>query len=552
MKKYIVNDGLISNISDDLTAIQECFLTNLQNSLRMFIKRTGIKITDINIFDFAQIAAEEVQITNVGTIVWGDYEISSTPQTVTITYPGGWTWPAGQSYYVILSKGIITSELGSYEDGYGGVDNNKFETIITTASLAGYPLNDNDNITIYKLTMNNTGTVELTEDYRNRVSLIVYGQEDTVTTTTPTNVSVTSIFQRQLINESTGAWKTVNQVSPHINTSTSRIYFRITWNGNAPLYEVKMSPIVDGQYPLEHADIKRIVSTKEAFIEATEGVEYSVSVRALDELHRPGTYSESTTLIAGSDLLATKPSPPAMAILNNQNPTVLSISIDAINPPPKPYFVQLFKISGMLPYSMSLDPQLIYEGGPGTIQCLLLPNEIEAVFKARVVGPGGICSEYVIDETGYNGSYYNVTPEDTLIVSYTISNSIAVTSGADEQLWLMNFRIPTGTNIKRALFLSRGSYGADVASDFTVLGLSLGLAPEDRTVYIDMVDDPIYVGGIVGSSYINYMRNYDTGNIPNPTAWDIDNELCCYFLVNCDENDTIYINGTLVLELGRI
>jgi hypothetical protein len=228
---------------------------------------------------------------------------------------------------------------------------------------------------------------------------------------------------------------------------------------------------------------------------------------------------------------------------------MLTINIDVPSAPPEPYFVQLFKISTFENVAAKLEPVLIYEGNPGTVQHLLMSDESEAVFKARVVGPGGVCSEFVIDETGYNGTNYNTLPENTTIMTFPIKATISALKDTEVINWMLDLRVPD-KSIKRAIFLSKGSYGDANDIEYTSFGISIGPLAGDRTVYVDLTDNLIYDGGAPATS-TQYNRDYDTGELTDLTIWSLDTQLTCNSVVEISTNaTTIYLQGILILHLG--
>lgn len=569
MEKYVIKDGLVRSLAEDANDILDKSLSNIRASLGVFVRRPGIKLSSINDFKIlVELAAAQGKATLSGlnAIIFRDGTYCVPAAEVLVDYFS----KASPEYYrlAVLRKSF-------------SVDLEGVKTVIPELVILRYddtvaPALETSDIPLFLIDISGGVVGNIVADYRLDNSILLVGDCDTAAPDPPTNIEVTSVYQMQLLAQQGAAKKYVNIDSPHTNKSVAQVFTRIVWESvnldtGILLYQVSMTPLSKSGIEMPNlAIIENVLpdpGTKqhEILIPSAEAVKYAIRIRAIDDsfARNVGEWSDPIYTVVGTDLLDSRPAAPDITISKRDNPTVLSINVSVASPPPEPYFIQVFKVIPSFG-SAPLRSDLIYEGGPGTIQLLLTEDDVEVAIRARVVGPGGVCSEMEIDDGPYSGTYYSPSfgaaePRDKIIsipVEVTISS---LGPGRDKFGLARTFRAPhPGGRVYRAEFFSKGSVAHDalIVPDLDKLELLITSSVGSKEVTLDILSDlyqtdTAHMDFSVATNYIaSYHETYDPEDAP---YWLEYTNIYVYVVANAgsDNVDTVTVAGTLMLYLDQ-
>lgn len=437
MKKYLVRNGLIGTIADDVLGVQDAHTDNINSRLSAMIARPGFKCQSDDNFAVAWRAVPmipslyEVTCADLGVMVFPDYMVIDGGG---VTLSGQETIDDGDILFVQIQKSLTYSSPGSFEDGHpidpdtgiapASGDNLLADysvRLILSRFIDGTTLNsktkpDPNLLTLGKLSR--SGTVITFTDMRSDYGLqLVMSSYEKPFTGAVTGIEVHSLYHNDLLLERLAMYPTeqINTTSPASNQAANRLYLEIKWNrvADVVVYELRMTPItqqgarLNPMYQIIPGDLPG--AKVSALIEVCEALEYEIGIRAVEDTPLRSKGPESTLIaIAGADL-ATLPMPPpsvSFGYLQGSVPNVVEIVTALPGIIRNPRGVQIFRAIGQPPLGGTLiEPtgRIIHDGPDGVFR-FLIPEGEQCWFMVRSRGPGGAVSNCVVSETSFVGS----------------------------------------------------------------------------------------------------------------------------------------------------
>ena len=494
-ERFVIEDGYVGDLSEDLMRVQTALCNNLQKRLHVLLENTGIRMKDKGTFDItsATITPQgggsylvRVVIGNLAPVVFSDFIVCD-PQ---VQGQKAYTEISGQLVqnssewegFVILTREHIYSEEGVWQSGYpeGSPEQglNVKDTLQMTLQLSESRLNDASNITLYRVRVTPLSFTCL-QDYRLSQSLTLRTVVDISQLAAVTNVQVMSLAQRTaLIDAATVRGdRIINTRSPHTNLMANQYMMRITWNSivadqDVWAYDIRLNVISGasglpiGTVPMTYLVLGEPGAlSHELIVPAAEGVKYTIQIRAIElgPIRLAAPWSEPVDIIVGTDLIEAIPATPSLIIQKlYDNPTVLSAQISVIDAPPQPFMIQLFRESGTASALPVESATVVYEGDPGMTQ-LLVGQKEKPRFRARTVAPGGVCSlptewmQTPDEPMGQGDLYY--AEKTQLAIPILAKMVIDSTGTADGYVYCAEFYPPTpGVMIDDMSFIGTGCY----------------------------------------------------------------------------------------------
>lgn len=506
MKKFLVRNGLIGTIADDVLGVQDAHTENIKGRISAMIARPGFKCQTDEDFEVTWKAVPmipnlyEVICDHLGVMVFSDYVVVDGSGA---TMSGQHLLADGEHLFVQIQKSQTYSDPGSFEDGHPidpdtGVAPASGDNLVASyavslvLSVAISTKPDPDLLTLGKLSR--VGSVITFTDMRSDYGLqLVMAGYDKPFLGIPTNLEVRSLYHNDLLLERLAMYPTeqVNTTSPASNQTANRLFFEVKWNRvtDAAMYELRLTPItqqgvrLNPMYHMVPADSPGARIT--ALVEVCEALEYEIGVRALENTPLR-TKGPETILgaIAGLDL-ATLPMPApsvSFSYLQGSVPNVVEIVTALPGAIRNPRGVQIFRAIGQPPLGGTLiEPtgQIIYDGPDGTFR-YLIPEGKQCWFMVRSRGPGGAVSNCVVSETSFVGSPPGYPAETAGPEEITIDIPISVSCNYSEIYldWeygfqLLRFLNPSATDtlrhaIRRLEFHPTGSWFTGKATEGTI------------------------------------------------------------------------------------
>lgn len=476
MKKYLVRNGLIGTIADDVLGVQDAHTDNINSRLSAMIARPGFKCQSDDNFAVAWRAVPmipslyEVTCADLGVMVFPDYMVIDGGG---VTLSGQETIDDGDILFVQIQKSLTYSSPGSFEDGHpidpdtgiapASGDNLLADysvRLILSRFIDGTTLNsktkpDPNLLTLGKLSR--SGTVITFTDMRSDygLQLVMSGYEKPFTGAV-TGIEVHSLYHNDLLLERLAMYPTeqINTTSPASNQAANRLYLEIKWNrvADVVVYELRMTPItqhgarLNPMYHIIPGDLPGIKVS--ALIEVCEALEYEIGIRAVEDTPLRSKGPESTLMaIAGADL-ATLPMPPpsvSFGYLQGSVPNVVEIVTALPGIIRNPRGVQIFRAIGQPPLGGTLiEPtgRIIHDGPDGLFR-FLIPEGEQCWFMVRSRGPGGVVSDCVVSETSFVGSPAGYPAETAGPEEIAIDIPISISCDYDETYldWAYGFQL---------------------------------------------------------------------------------------------------------------
>ena len=490
MRQHKVRTGQVSVLASDINKVEEAVESNITDRLKAIVSKTGIKGGEETPFTFSYSALGggifQVSVSNLGPVIFPDRSIVSESENLSTSV----TLAKGEEKTVYLYRGTEYSndQTGNFKPGHpvdadGAIppqgDYIESAGVIQVLVVGGLAFPDQKRILFGSIKNIDDLSLEFT-DLRadNSVKLEdggFYGDANTA----PEGLEVESLYHHSLLQNSSS--EDLNIASPHTNMSANGLYLNVVWDydPDSYCYEVKLQPIdEDGNIigypwfslvPAENFELK----TGTVF-PACEGVRYEVGVRSLSNSpsHQPGLWATHVILAGATKSMngdveyaglgAWDPVPaPSFTIEplypddSLSLPFILDINVTVQEQTPSPHFVQIFE-SGT-PFQSAPSGDVAYEGSPGGIRILLQPG-LSRYYAARVVGPGGICSQLVSCDTQFIAPaivYPSNMPEE-FVLTVPVSAQIYTTGVIPKTL--MAFYPPAGdVKLKGLAFRGHGT-----------------------------------------------------------------------------------------------
>jgi len=493
--KFVISDGYIGDVSEDITRVQDALCGNLQKRLHVMVENPGIQQAEEDSFGIHSaiiqatgVATYTVKVTlhNLAMTIFSDYIVADPILTGSEINPMiSYDFTQSESFwqgYVILTREHVYSTPGTWRDGYPEGSpvqgDNLKDTIQLALVLSDSPINDASHITLYKINILPT-TYAILNDYRVEQSMALRRVTDTSQLPVVTNIQLQSISHKGTLIESRGVRGDLvfNTRSPHTNLMANEYMLRITWNSvysdsNVWAYDVRVFPQSGAsQTPISTMPMTYLVMGEsgstghEILVPAAEGVKYQVKIRAIEKQHPrlAAEWSKAQFIVLGTDLLDGIPEPPALVVQRlYQDPSIISVQITVTEEPPRPFMVQLFQRSGTKSSTPAESSIVVYEGDPGQVQ-LVIGQDENPEYRARVVGPGGVSSTPTdwtpvpIDPIGPGNLYY----AEKLQIAIPIMAKIVIDSSvtASGYSYCAEFYPPTpGCYVSDMSFVGTGCY----------------------------------------------------------------------------------------------
>jgi len=580
--RYNAQDGLVSVLADDMTAIQDAVYQNISDRLGIILKRHGIKGDSGHLFSLSGLpgaAVDEfnIQCSGIGPVVFGDYiyvnyEEEGPLEVSTIL-------ANGSSKYLYLKKSLSYSndQEGNFKDGHpvdadgnppasGYYIESEYELSLAASALGNLPTESI--VILAKVTRAPTGSELLFVDLRRRNALSIndFGLIQPNNTEIE-DLSVSSLYQSNIIKSRSYSSDSINKAPSQTDMTANKLYFKVSWSSNEDAFGYQLQlQILDPQGKAALSPISEIVPHVEgedkiyAHAEVIPGLKYRVSVRSLsgNPNHDPGPWT-SEDVYAGVPDLTESISIPEISVesVHGEGETsfvrhMVNINVTPSESTPEPYYIQIFRSPTALTGQSIVDSAImIYEGNAPSFKFDIPPNTT-CYFSGRVVYPGNICSPMVHFEDSFIASKL---VEDVPLNFYVrIPIAIFWIEATDQNPFkLASFQIPAPyCRLKGMEFRSHGSVilttgdtkigielVADVKGSFPFLdGATNGkTANTDRKIEWDYNDFPqkgSTTTALTPDEYYQVGGSMSLSPNERGTSWNIEDELtvwmCAYDL----------------------
>lgn len=422
MRQFRAESGLVSTIADDVNVasadhipgLQGAIYNNISGRLSFLVKTPGTK-TPCKITPIGNGSDFTFTCEDLSPIVFGDYmylipTVSQVFKTVTLD--------EDETYQICLCYEDVYEHEGEFTLGHP-VDENGDEpeygknikhSIALCLDVTTAP--ERHAITVATVTFDGDETITITDtEHLLKLKDIGLSQENNHPVS---GFEVRSIPQVDIIRARASNDTTIDGHVDQTNMMNNRMYIETSWDYDEDVYcyQVRLQILNDSGVKIAHPTYRMIPSEEvdgrvKALLEIINSLKYEVSVRNIsgNPNHRPGPWVSETLFAGVAEGDVQEPELYITTLQGDSNysrePCLLDIEIIPDRNTPLPYHVQIFRTTSTTVRSSKAKDELIYEGSLENY--LYIPTETEPFYiKARVVGPGGVCSPFVISDEMYS------------------------------------------------------------------------------------------------------------------------------------------------------
>lgn len=478
MEKYVLEPGVVASLADDIMSVQEAHAANVDKRLRVLTRSPGILMDSADSYELKciKVGTQLLLICrNASGVVWPDFQMSLPEEEITLKYQ------LGQSFkgYLLLIKRMHYEAPGEYAPNYhpepGPQGDNTRSCVMQGLQLSTTESYGPHSIPLYELTIDLGGAVEILWDLRSKNSFTLI-QDEAVTP--PPAPRALEIHSRTALSAEPGSSTAIasNTISSLANASASHVMLDVSWQPAQPeteiwAYDVRCRPYKPSGEVSDTVIFRELILPRHdnapylVSFPAVHGVRYCADVRSISiRANRlPGEWCSTGDILAGADLVFKRPAAPSLEIQRVlDDPLIVNLRVEIEAGIPMPYKVQIFKRSSTL-FEIGYQEQvLVYEGLAGDMQIMAESSE-SPQFRARVVSPGMLCSEYSEWQSVPWGvppiASYNITRSTISLPIAVKINASSDTFNASGSVYCGTFYPPApGARIVAIDFISHGSY----------------------------------------------------------------------------------------------
>lgn len=560
MERYLIRDGLVSDMASDFAGAQEAIESNLTKRLRMAFGHGGIKFDADSTCDFTWVntglGLYKITILSIRSVLFGDYSIFSPEDAVNRSTSINPYIPDETILYIYLHKVYDYADEGEYEPGYPdgvsveqGKNTNRYVDI--EVSYSTNFIKDSDYLCLYRVQRDGDDLVVL-DDYRNDASLDTVSADVLEPPEAVSGVVVSTYNQSDLaalddeIDDMCPLFSR-NNLSPITNTLINAVFASISWDSIVTpriwAYDVKLVPYQRGSL-WEAGAIRRLVLADPAaapqrlWIELPEGVKFDVSIRAIDDSlkRQAGPWSSPVVFYANSSAVTAAPSPPQI-FTSYPVPYLPVVEIKASSDEQNTdSFIQVM-------WQPANGPQeLAYEGPSGVFQ-YLVPYDTPGSFTARTV-KRGVCSNPVMSAliSIPKAPIYS-KPVATIPIPIHIPSSVG---NLNDQV-VNKFIIPFDCSIESLAFFSFSSNNGVKEGDAT---LTFSLTFQEATLDWDLEG---FLKQLTGGSIpeFSYHQKAECRDIPEDPWQNMSEDNVVFLRISTTGLVDGYISGTLYVVMRK-